>query len=211
MDTCTITSHHTHITSHHITSYHITSHHITSNMMYVSQQKLIASLRYCIYSSFWAAALFFTSVGLLFLLTRGLRAIPSLWPPSSAPPVQETKDQTMWNQVIVNFNTAKPFKVSQLHFLSIIRFTHLVPTCHSSAIMCLAFLFSQTTSGVTFTPAQSPLPLNPDAKNVIQRGGQHLEFVRAIFKFSPLSSLFWSPVPSDKVGFSSSTPITCKR
>ena len=42
-------------------------------MMYVLQQKLIASLRYCIYSSFWAAALFFTSVGLLLRLTRGLR------------------------------------------------------------------------------------------------------------------------------------------
>ena len=35
--------------------------------------------------------------------------------------------------------------------------------------------------------------------------------VGAIFKFSPLSSLSWSNVPSKEVVSSSRRPITCKR
>ena len=103
-------------------------------MMYVLQQKLIASLRYCIYSSFWAAALFFTFVGLLLLLTRGLRAIPSLWPPLSAPPVQETKDQT-----ITASKTNKDPLTSQLRnhvFIRCWSATATVPhTCDSRVIL----------------------------------------------------------------------------
>ena len=107
--------------------------HEWNEMMYPSQQKLMVSLRYSIHSSFWAAALFFTSVGLLLLLTWGLRAIPSLWPPSSAPPVQETKDQ-----MITASKTYKDPLTSQLRnhvFIRCWSATATVPhTCDSRVI-----------------------------------------------------------------------------